>query len=245
MEWMGPYTPLNLLGLLIQSVFVDNVLLVNFLGMCTFLACSNKLKTANGLGIAVIGVMIIAGSLNWVANQYLLVPGALKWLNVFGIDASNIDLSFLQFIMFISIIAGFVQVLEIVMEKFTPALYNALGIFLPLITVNCAILGGCLIATPREYPFIPHVVYMTGSGIGWWLAIVLMAAIREKLSYSHVVPGLKGMGITFVAAGLMAMAFMGLGGIQLSAPTGQKAAAQTEQAKATAALANSSKSFTR
>jgi Na+-transporting NADH:ubiquinone oxidoreductase subunit E len=213
---MGSYSFVNLLGLLVQSIFIDNILLAFFLGMCTFLACSNKVKTANGLGIAVIGVMAIAGVLNWMVTSYLLAPGALSWLSHFGIQAGDIDLTFLTFILYIAIIAGFVQVLEIIMEKFSPALYNSLGIFLPLIAVNCAILGGCLIAFPREYPLVPQAVYMVGSGIGWWLAIVLIAAIREKLEYSHVVPGLKGIGITFVASGLMSMAFMGLAGTQLA-----------------------------
>lgn len=206
----------SLIGLLIQACFIDNILLSFFLGMCTFLACSGKVKAANGLGIAVVAVMGICGVLNWCATKYILGPGALSWLSHFGVDASGIDLSFLTFIVYISTIAGLVQVLEIIMEKFSPALYNSLGIFLPLIAVNCAILGGCLIAFPREYPFDANLVYMVGSGFGWWLAIVLIAAIREKLEYSNIVPGLRGMGIVFVASGLMSMAFMGLAGTQLA-----------------------------
>ena len=227
---MGDYEPINLLGLLIQSIFIENFLLATFLGMCTYLACSDRLKTANGLGAAVVFVLTVAGTLNWCVNQFIVAPGALSWLSVFGIDASNIDLSFLQFLIFISVIAAFVQVLEIIIEKFSPALYNSLGSYLPLITVNCAILGACLWAVNvRELPLIPNIVFVAGSGIGWWLAIALIAAIREKIQYSNVIPGLEGMGITFIATGLMALAFMGFGGIKLANPTGAKAKVETEE----------------
>lgn len=216
--WMGGYSLLNLFGLLIQAIFIENFLLVNFLGMCTYLACSSKLKTANGLGIAVVFVLTISGILNWFVQRFVTGPGSLSWLEVFGLDTSQINLNFLQFLLFISVIAGFVQILEIVIEKFSPALYMSLGLYLPLIAVNCAILGACLFAVTREYPFWPNFVYVLGSGLGWWLAIALIAAIREKIVISDVVPGLKGMGITFIMSGLMSMAFMGFTGIKLANP---------------------------
>lgn len=217
---MGNYEPLNLFGLLIQAVFIENFLLANFLGMCTYLACSTKLKTANGLGLAVVFVLTISGILNWCVHKFVTGPGALAWLNVIGLNASNVDLGFLEFLLFISVIAGFVQMLEIIIEKISPALYMSLGLYLPLIAVNCAILGACLFAVTRDYPFIPNTIYVFGSGAGWWLAIALIAAIREKLATSHVVPALKGMGITFIMTGLMAMAFQGFTGIKLATPTG-------------------------
>lgn len=220
MMWMGNYEPLNVFGLLIQAIFIENFLLANFLGMCTYLACSTKLKTANGLGIAVVLVLTVTGILNWCVHKFVTGAGALKWLSVFGLDASGIDLSFLEFLLFISVIAGFVQILEILIEKLTPSLYLSLGLYLPLITVNCAILGACLFAVTRDYPFVPNMVYVFGSGMGWWLAIALIAAIREKLAVSNVVPPLRGMGITFMMTGLMAMAFQGFIGIKLSTPTG-------------------------
>lgn len=218
--WMGNYEPLNLLGLLIQAIFIENFLLANFLGMCTYLACSTKLKTANGLGVAVVFVLTVSGILNWCVHRFVTAPGALSWLSFIGIDASKVDLGFLEFLLFISVIAGFVQILEIIIEKFSPALYHSLGLYLPLIAVNCAILGACLFAVTRDYPFVPNVIYVFGSGAGWWLAIALIAAIREKLATSDVVPALKGMGITFMMTGLMAMAFQGFTGIKLSNPTG-------------------------
>jgi Na+-transporting NADH:ubiquinone oxidoreductase subunit E len=217
--WVGEYSFLNLFGLLIQAIFIENFLLVNFLGMCTYLACSNKLKTANGLGVAVVFVLTISGVLNWFVQQYITRPGALSWLEIFGINAAGIDLGFLQFLIFISIIAGFTQVLEIIIEKFSPTLYASLGLYLPLIAVNCAILGACLFAVSRNYPFIPNLAYVLGSGLGWWLAIALIAAIRERLAISNIVPGLKGMGITFIMSGLMSMAFMGFTGIKLANPS--------------------------
>lgn len=220
--WMGNYEPINLIGLLIQAVFIENFLLVNFLGMCTFLACSNKLKTANGLGFAVVLVLAISGVLNWFVHRFITGTNSLNWLNAIGIDASQIDLGFLEFLVFISVIAGFVQILEMIIEKFSPALYMSLGLYLPLIAVNCAILGACLFAVTRDYPFLPNLVYVTGSGLGWWLAIALMAAIREKLAVSNIVPALRGMGVTFMMSGLMSMAFMGFTGIKLATPSGMQ-----------------------
>lgn len=219
--WMGPYEPLNLFGLLIQAVFIENFLLANFLGMCTYLACSNRLATANGLGLAVVLVLTITGVLNWCVHKFVTGPNALSWLSYIGINTSGVELGFLEFLLMISVIAGFVQVLEIVIEKFSPALYMSLGMYLPLITVNCAILGACLFAVARDYPFFPNLVYVFGSGAGWWLAIALIASIREKLRISHIPEGLKGMGITFMMTGLMSMAFMGFTGIKLSNPTGE------------------------
>jgi Na+-transporting NADH:ubiquinone oxidoreductase subunit E len=218
--WMGNYEPLNLFGLLFQSVFIENFLLANFLGMCTYLACSTKLKTANGLGLAVVFVLTISGLLNWFVHKFITGQGALSWLSVFGLNTSNIDLGFLEFLLFISVIAGFVQILEIVVEKTLPSLYLSLGIYLPLIAVNCAILGACLFAVTRDYPFWANLIYVFGSGAGWWLAIALIASIREKLTTSDVVPALRGMGITFIMTGLMAMAFQGFTGIKLASPSG-------------------------
>jgi Na+-transporting NADH:ubiquinone oxidoreductase subunit E len=215
--WMGNYTVMNLLGLLIQSVFIQNILLAYFLGMCSYLACSNRVSTANGLGMAVTIVLAAAGGLNWFVHQFITRSGALSWLGL-----SHIDLSFLELIVFISVIAAFVQVLEIAIERFSPQLYMSLGMFLPLITVNCAILGGVLFGVTREYPLIPILVFSLGAGLGWWLAICLIAAIREKLTYSKIPKGLEGMGITFITTGLMAIAFMGLLGINLATPSGEK-----------------------
>lgn len=217
---MGNYESLNLFGLLLQSVFIENFLLANFLGMCTYLACSTKLKTANGLGVAVVFVLTISGLLNWFVHRFVTGPNALQWLSLIGLNTQNIDLGFLEFLIFISVIAGFTQILEIVIERFSPALYNSLGIYLPLIAVNCAILGACLFAVTRDYPFWPNLVYVFGSGAGWWLAIALIASIREKLAVSDVIPAIKGMGITFIMTGLMSMAFQGFTGIKLAIPTG-------------------------
>lgn len=217
--WMGAYSMLNLLGLLIQAIFIENFLLVNFLGMCTYLACSNKLKTANGLGVAVVFVLTISGILNWFVHRFVTGPGALSWLEHVGLNAASINLGFLEFLLFISVIAGFTQILEIVIEKLSPALYMSLGLYLPLIAVNCAILGACLFAVTRDYPFVPNLIYVLGSALGWWLAIALIAAIRERLATASVVPALKGMGITFIMSGLMSMAFMGFTGIKLANPS--------------------------
>lgn len=220
--WIGDFSFVNLVGLLIQSIFIQNILLFYFLGMCSYLACSNKMATAHGLGLAVTFVVTIAGSINFFVNRFITGDNALSWLSAFGLDTSGINLNFLELIIFISVIAAFVQIVEIVIDKFSPTLYTALGVYLPLITVNCAILGACLFATNRQYPFIPNLVYLFGSGIGWWLAIALIAAIREKLTYSHVVPQLKGMGITFMTTGLMALGFMALAGIDLDQPQTQE-----------------------
>lgn len=216
---MGPYSILNLLGLAIQSIFIQNILLFNFLGMCSYLACSNKIKTANGLGMAVCVVMAISGVLNWFVHTYITGENALSWLGHLGIPTEGVNLGFLEFLIYISVIAAFVQVLEIVIDKFAPALYRALGMYLPLITVNCAILGASLFATVRAYPFIPNLVYVAAAGIGWWVAILLIAAIREKLSYSNVPKGLRGMGLTFIMTGLISLAFMGFAGIALDQVT--------------------------
>ncbi len=227
--WMGLYEPLNLFGLLIQAIFIENFLLANFLGMCTYLACSTKLKTANGLGVAVVLVLTVSGVLNWFVHKFVTGAGALNWLSFVGLDASNIDLGFLEFLIFISVIAGFTQILEIFIEKFSPALYNSLGLYLPLIAVNCAILGACLFAVTRDYPFFPNLVYVFGSGMGWWLAIALIAAIREKIASHDTVPPLRGMGITFIMTGLMSMAFQGFTGIKLANPTGEPTAKEFTQ----------------
>lgn len=218
--WMGNYEPINLFGMVFQSIFIENFLLANFLGMCTYLACSTKLKTANGLGVAVVFVLTCAGILNWFVFKFITGDNALFWLSYLGLNPKGINLNFLQFLLFIAVIAAFVQVIEIVIERFSPALYLSLGLYLPLIAVNCAILGACLFAVTRDYPFWPNVFYVFGSGIGWWLAIALMAAIREKLAVSDVVTPLRGMGITFIMTGLMAMAFQGFVGIRLADPTG-------------------------
>lgn len=215
MAWMGDYTIINLIGLSIQSIFIQNILLFNFLGMCSYLACSNKLTTAHGLGLAVFVVMTCSGVLNSLVHAFITSKGALSWLSVFGIDGARLDLSFLEFLIYISVIAAFVQVLEMILDKFAPALHRALGIYLPLITVNCAILGASLFATVRAYPFLPNLIYVSSAGIGWWLAILLIASIREKLTYSDIPRGLRGMGMTFILTGLIALAFMGFTGIAL------------------------------
>lgn len=213
--WIGNYTLLNLLGLAIQAIFIQNILLFYFLGMCSYLACSAKVKTANGLGLAVFVVITLSGTINWFVANFITGYGSLFWLQSIGIDPSLINLNFLEFIIFISVIAAFVQILEILIDHFSPSLYKALGVYLPLITVNCAILGACLFATVRDYPLVPNIVYVASTGLGWWLAIVLIATIREKLAYSDVPKNLKGMGITFIMTGLIALSFMGFTGINL------------------------------
>jgi len=213
--WMGPFSTLNLLGLSIQAIFIQNILLFNFLGMCSYLACSNKLKTANGLGLAVFIVVTLSGTINWFVHAFITGPEALSWLSAFGLNMKGINLNFLEFLIFISVIAALVQILEMAIEKYSPSLYRSLGMYLPLITVNCAILGACLFAVVREYPLIPNIVYVGSTGLGWWLAIAMIATIRERLTYSDVVPGLQGMGITFIMTGLMSLAFMGFTGIAL------------------------------
>ena len=200
------------LNLAIKAIFIENILLAYFLGMCSFLACSKKVDTATGLGLAVIFVLTITVPTNWAINNFLLKPGALSWISP---TFASVDLSFLSLICFIATIASMVQLVEMVLDKFFPPLYHALGIFLPLITVNCSILGGSLFMVERNYTVLESTVYGFSSGIGWLLAIVSMAAIRKKLRYSHLPDGLKGLGITMVMTGLMAMAFMCFSGINL------------------------------
>jgi len=199
-----------MLSLLIKSIFVENLALSFFLGMCTFLAVSKKVETAIGLGVAVVVVQAITVPVNNLIYTYLLKAGALGWAGY-----PEADLSFLGLISYIGVIAAMVQILEMTLDKFFPALYNALGIFLPLITVNCAILGGSLFMVERDYGFGESVVYGVGSGIGWALAIAALAGIREKLKYSDVPDGLQGLGITFMTVGLMALGFMAFSGVQL------------------------------
>ncbi|NBC11751.1 MAG: NADH:ubiquinone reductase (Na(+)-transporting) subunit E, partial [Gammaproteobacteria bacterium] len=193
-----------------KAVFVENLALAFFLGMCTFLAVSKRITTALGLGLAVIVVQTITVPVNAVIHQYLLADGALAWL---GLD--SLDLSFLGLITYIGVIAAMVQILEMALDRYFPALYQALGIFLPLITVNCAILGGSLFMVERGYNIPESTVYGFGTGLGWALALVLLAGIREKLKYSDVPEGLQGLGITFITTGLMAMAFMSFSGISI------------------------------
>ena len=200
------------LSLLIKSIFIENLALSFFLGMCTFLAVSKNVKTALGLGIAVTVIQAITVPANNLILQYLLKPGALAWM---GERFATVDLTFLGLISYIGVIAAMVQILEMTLDRFFPTLYHALGIFLPLITVNCAILGGSLFMVERDYNLPESVVYGFGSGLGWALAIVALAGIREKMKYSNVPPGLRGLGITFITVGLMALAFMSFGGIQL------------------------------
>ena len=198
------------LSLFIRSIFIENMALSFFLGMCTFLAMSKKISAAIGLGIAVIVVLAITVPLNNLIYTYLLRDGALAWAGL-----PDLDLSFLGLLSYIGVIAAVVQIMEMFLDKYVPALYNALGIFLPLITVNCAIMGAALFMVEREYNFAESVVYGTGAGVGWALAIVALAGVREKLKYSDVPDGLQGLGITFVMAGLMALGFMSFGGIDI------------------------------
>lgn len=200
----------ELLSLFVKSVFIENMALAFFLGMCTFLALSKKIETAIGLGIAVIIVQAITVPANNLVYNHLLREGALTWAGF-----PEADLSFLGLICYIGIVAAIVQIMEMVLDKYVPSLYNALGIFLPLITVNCAILGGSLFMVERDYTFTESVVYGVGSGTGWSLAIVALAGIREKLAYSDIPVGLRGLGITFITTGLMAIVFMAFAGIQL------------------------------
>jgi Na+-transporting NADH:ubiquinone oxidoreductase subunit E len=203
----------HLINIFVKSIFVDNMVFAYFLGMCSYLAVSKTVNTSMGLGIAVIFVMAITVPVNYLMNKYLLLPGALSWLDP---GFANLDLSFLSFIMFIAVIASMVQLVEMVVEKFSPSLYNSLGIFLPLIAVNCAILGGSLFMQEREYETLAEAtVFGVGSGIGWALAIVSIAAIREKLKYSDIPKPLRGLGIAFILTGLMGIAFMTFMGIKL------------------------------
>ena len=201
------------LSLFIKAVFIENMALSFFLGMCTFLAISKKIQTAISLGIAVIFVQTITVPANNLLWQFLLKEGALSWTGMKG--AETIDLSFLSLMSYICMVAALVQVIEMACDKYLPSLYNALGIYLPLITVNCAVLAGALFMQQRDYNFAESVVYGVGSGAGWALAIVLIAAVREKMKYSDVPAGLQGLGITFISAGLMALGFMSFSGIKL------------------------------
>ena len=210
------------ISLFVKSIFVDNMIFAYFLGMCSYLAVSKNVKTANGLGIAVIGVLLITLPVNYLLDTYFLKPGAMAWIDP---SFADVDLSFLSFIIFIAVIAAFTQLVEMIVEKFLPSLYSSLGIYLPLIAVNCAILGGSLFMQQRIVMdasnsqaitcFGDSIAFALGSGIGWALAIVCLAAIREKLEYSDVPKPLKGVGITFITVGLMAMAFMCFSGLSI------------------------------
>jgi Na+-transporting NADH:ubiquinone oxidoreductase subunit E len=204
----------DLVNIFVKSIFIDNMVFAYFLGMCSYLAVSKTVKTSVGLGAAVIFVLIITVPVDYLLDTYILSEGALAWI---GPEYASVDLSFLSFIMFIAIIASMVQLVEMIVEKFSPSLYASLGIFLPLIAVNCAILGGSLFMQQREFTSIGQATaFGLGSGIGWFLAIVAIAAIREKIRYSNVPPALRGLGITFIITGLMAIAFMTFMGIKLS-----------------------------
>lgn len=203
----------NLINIFIKSIFIDNMVFAYFLGMCSYLAVSKTVKTSLGLGIAVVFVLVITVPADYLLNEYVLKEGALSWL---GEGFADVDLSFLSFIMFIAVIASMVQLVEMIVEKFAPTLYSSLGIFLPLIAVNCAILGGSLFMQERQYASLAEATsFGLGSGIGWLLAIVGIAAIREKLKYSDVPAPLRGLGITFIVTGLMGVAFMSFMGIKL------------------------------
>ena len=203
----------ELVNLFVRSIFIENMIFAYFLGMCSYLAVSKTVKTAVGLGVAVTFVLTITLPVNWLLENYVLKAGALSWL---GDGFADVDLSFLSFIMFIAVIASMVQLIEMIVEKFAPALYSALGVFLPLIAVNCSILGGSLFMQERAFGTIAEAtVYGIGSGVGWFLAIVAIAAIREKIRYSNVPAPLRGLGITFIITGLMGIAFMSFMGIKL------------------------------
>lgn len=199
------------ISLAVQSIFVENILLAYFLGMCSFLAVSKKIETAVGLGLAVIFVLTITSPVNWALNNYLLKDGALAWAGL-----PDLDLSFLGLVAFIAVIAAMVQLVEMFLDRYSPGLYNALGIFLPLIAVNCAILGSSLFLVQREYGPVESLVFGFSSGVGWALAIVAMAAIRYKLRYANIPAGLRGLGITMLVTGLMSIAFMAFSGIKLT-----------------------------
>lgn len=200
----------NLISIFLNSIFAGNIALAYFLGMCSFLAISKNLDTAIGLGLAVTFVLSLTAPVNWLVYHFLLAPGALSWAGL-----PTIDLSFLKFIVFIAVIAAIVQALEMVIDRFSPALYTALGVFLPLIAVNCAILGAALFMVERDYGFVESIVYGIGSGGGWMLAIVTLAGIRKKLRYADFPKGLEGFGASVIIAGLMAMAFMLFSGISM------------------------------
>ena len=203
---------MDLINLGIKSIFIENMVFAYFLGMCSFLAVSKKVSTAFGLGLAVVFVLTITVPTNWLLSEYILNEGALSWISK---DLATVDLSFLSFIMYIAVIASMVQLVEMVIEKVSPALYGSLGIFLPLIAVNCAILGSSLFMAQRDYSLAEASVYGFSSGIGWFLAIIALAAIRERLKYSNVPDGLKGLGVTMLITGLMGIAFMSFMGISI------------------------------
>lgn len=203
---------MDLINLGIKSIFIENMVFAYFLGMCSFLAVSKKVSTAFGLGLAVVFVLGMTVPMNWLLNEFVLKEGALAWISA---DLATMDISFLRFIMFIAIIAAMVQLVEMSIEKFSPALYGSLGIFLPLIAVNCAILGSSLFMAQRDYTIGEATVFGFGSGLGFFMAIVALAAIREKLRYSNVPNGLKGLGITMFITGLMGIAFMSFMGISI------------------------------
>ena len=203
---------MELINIFIKGVFIENMIFAYFLGMCSYLAVSKSVKTANGLGLAVIFVLGVTVPLNYLLENYVLKEGALTWLDA---DFATVDLGFLSFLMYIAVVASVVQLVEMIVEKFAPALYGALGIFLPLIAVNCSILGGALFMQDRQYPTLGEATsFSIGSGVGWWFAIVAIAAIREKLRYSHVPASLRGLGITFIITFLMGLSFMSLMGIE-------------------------------
>lgn len=203
----------EIVNIFVKSIFIDNMIFAFFLGMCSYLAVSKTVKTSAGLGVAVTFVLLVTVPINWLLNKYVLAPGALAWISP---SLASVDLSFLSLIMFIAVIAAIVQIVEMTIERFSPTLYYALGIFLPLIAVNCAVMGGSLFMQERGYSSIGEVLaFALGSGLGWLLAIVGIAAIREKLRYSHIPPALQGVGITFIITGLMGLAFMSFMGIKI------------------------------
>jgi Na+-transporting NADH:ubiquinone oxidoreductase subunit E len=204
---------MNLVNIFVKAIFIENMIFAYFLGMCSYLAVSKTVKTAVGLGAAVIFVLGVTVPVNYLLENYVLKQGALSWL---GADFADVDLSFLAFIMFIAVVAAIVQLVEMIVEKFAPALYGALGIFLPLIAVNCSILGGALFMQERQYSTLAEATtFAVGSGVGWFLAIVAIAAIRERIRYSDIPKPLKGLGITFILTGLMGIAFMAFMGIKI------------------------------
>ena len=203
----------EIVNIFVKSIFIDNMIFAFFLGMCSYLAVSKTVKTSAGLGVAVTFVLLITVPVNWLLNKYFLAPGAMSWISP---SLAEVDLSFLSLIIFIAVIAAIVQIVEMTIERFSPTLYYALGIFLPLIAVNCAVMGGSLFMQERGYTSIGEVLaFALGSGLGWLLAIVGIAAIRERLRYSHIPPALQGVGITFIITGLMGLAFMSFMGIKL------------------------------
>lgn len=213
------------LDIFVKAIFTENMIFAYFLGMCSYLAVSKTVKTAVGLGLAVIFVLVVTIPINYLLENYVLQEGALVWLNPeYGVNGSNtINLSFLSFITFIAVVAAIVQLVEMIVEKFTPALYGALGIFLPLIAVNCSILGGALFMQDRQYSTVLDAsAFGLGSGIGWFLAVVFLAAIREKIRYSNVPPALRGIGITFIVTGLMGIAFQSFMGIEYGSGNKEK-----------------------